>query len=182
MRKGIRYALILTLISTVWTFWKGMAQENSAAVPVHPPLDAYARLTGESHTPSASVPPSQGASSSLPPHWVPSSVAQATRNPFIEVPDVAPPPPVPKPEPKITVQEPPPVHVPPLAYRLVGKVVGVNGLPVLFLQKGELVIEARPGVVLDDGYSVEEVGKNSVSVVHSVSGFHTTLNLPDIPE
>jgi hypothetical protein len=85
--------------------------------------------------------------------------------------EVAPPPPPPQPAP---VQEAP---APPLPYRFIGQMQD-DGKRVLYLGRGEQVVLAHQGDVLEDSYKVVSVGETQVEFEFIQSGLRQTLLIP----
>ena len=85
----------------------------------------------------------------------------------------APPPPKKTAAPPVVIapEPPPPPSPPPMPYRVAGRVLQ-QGVPHIVLAKGDRVFTVRQGDVLDDGYRVDSVSADAVTLVY------TPLNVP----
>jgi hypothetical protein len=89
----------------------------------------------------------------------------------------APPPPRVKPAPKPAVQAPAPKPAPPpMPYRIAGKFVH-DGAPHIVLAKGDSVVTVREGDRLDDGYRVEAIRADHVTLLYLPLGVREKLPL-----
>jgi hypothetical protein len=73
--------------------------------------------------------------------------------------------PPPRPAPAAAAAPPPAPTPPPMPYRVAGGVVH-DGVAHVVLAKGDRVLTVRPGDTLDDGYRVESVGPQGVTLVY----------------
>jgi len=175
MRKGILIPFIFVIFLTVWVYARDETSHKSARSA--PPQQMS--LAGAQHN-NPDIPVPQQRTAVLPERWATPSVKDATRNPFLPLTEKKDPPPIEKPKVEVepVVVKPP---TPPLTYQLVGKLIDGSGMPGLYLQQGDTLIEAKPGLALDDGFSIDTVENNSVSLVYPASGYRTVLTLPEIP-
>ncbi|KPC55339.1 hypothetical protein [Amantichitinum ursilacus] len=175
MRKSLLWSLILTIGASVWTLWSADRASEGLVAPVRRTLKATEPQVLFAHE----APQASAVALAWPAHWAAPEIASAVRNPFDPVAE-----PTPKPTraPIVTVTgaPPPPPAIPAVAYRLVGKMMGADGRPVLYLQRDNQMVEARMGDTLSDGYTVESVGASSVTLIHTPSGTHATLDLPEV--
>lgn len=74
------------------------------------------------------------------------------------------------------VPEPPQAAAPDYSY--LGRLTDPDGKERVFLRRAEKPIEAALGTVLDDGYAVEAVEKESVRLRHSATGLELLIALP----
>ena len=176
MRQSLAWALGLTVLASGWSLWSANQSMQTVVAPARRNLaDASARLGPVSvgaHADAASAPVW------MPPHWAAPVLAKASRNPF----DPArKPTPAPTRPPRVVLTPEPTraPEIPQALYQLVGKMMGPDGKPSLYLQHDNKIIEAHMGDTLSDGYTIEAVSASSVSLVHPASGHHVTLELPE---
>jgi hypothetical protein len=80
-----------------------------------------------------------------------------------------------KPPPPVAAPPPPPTPAaPPMTYRVAGQVV-VGGKAEVLLAKGDRTFTARPGETLEDGFRVERIEPNRVTLVYVPLGTSHTL-------
>jgi Cohesin domain len=65
---------------------------------------------------------------------------------------------------------------PPMPYRVAGKMLH-DGAPQVVLAKGDAVVAAREGETLDDGYRVEAIGRDHVTLLYLPLGVREQLPL-----
>lgn len=176
MRKEILIPFILTVLFSVWVYAKDRASTGAVRIASTQAASVATRYEVEHINSSRS-----GKSAVLPEHWGAIAVKEAARNPFVPVmerKDLPPKPEKPQEKAEPVALKPP---TPPLTYQLVGKLIDGSGMPGLYLQQGDTLVEAKPGLALDDGFSVDTVESNAVSLVYPPSGYRTVLTLPEIP-
>jgi hypothetical protein len=61
-----------------------------------------------------------------------------------------------------------------MPYRLAGKLIEEGGAQVV-LAKGDSVITAREGATLEDGYRIEAIGRDEVTLLYVPLGLRQTL-------
>ncbi len=83
-------------------------------------------------------------------------------------------PPPPKRAPALKVAPPAPT-APPMPYRVAGRVVH-DGVAHVVLAKGDRVLTVREGDTLDDGYRVQSIGSQGVTLVYLPLGVPQTLH------
>jgi hypothetical protein len=66
---------------------------------------------------------------------------------------------------------------PPMAYRIAGKILQ-EGKPQIVLAKADVVVMAREGETLDDGYRVEAIRPDQVTLVYLPLGVRESLPVP----
>lgn len=75
------------------------------------------------------------------------------------------------------VESPPPM--PPLPYRFWGRMSTPEGKELVYLiRKGQRVLAVQPGVLLDDGWRVEAVSHEAVTLSFGGSRLHAQVNIP----
>ena len=100
------------------------------------------------------------------------SLGSARTDPFFLAPPPAPPPlaVTAPPAPVVAVvTPPPPPPAPPFPFEFVGQIAGSKGAPVVFLSKGEQLLEVQGRGDLGDGYEVDELTNEHIVVIHVAS-------------
>ncbi len=85
-----------------------------------------------------------------------------------------PPPPPPKPAP------PPKPTAPPMPYAFMGSYLGEDGRLVIFLTRGDRVITASPGDVLEGTYRVENITAGQLGLIYLPLNIRQTLHVGEV--
>lgn len=167
LRPGIRWVLGLTLCACAWAWWWpatdqrviGLTATQERRPPVNEPVNDT--LLKSLRLPDRLV---RG-------EWPESDEF----DPFVGV--VAPPPP-PRvaPAPIAVVVTPPPP--PRLEARFVGRVVSPDGQDVVYLAWRDLTVSASVGQPAGEGYLVEAIGNDAVTLHHAADGLRIRIAIP----
>jgi hypothetical protein len=152
VKASLRWSLAATLVLSAWALWS----------PAEP-LPVVAPAAERPHVSTAGV----DVSEPLPPSLERQALEPAQRDPFGAVAQAAQPPAAPKPFMLVgPEQPPPPPPPPPLNYRFLGQMQTPEGQRLVYLSKGQDVTPVEVGTRLDEGYVVEAVSAEAVSLRH----------------
>ena len=153
MKAALRWSLAATLVLSAWALW-------SPAEPLPVVAPAANRLPDNSTADAVE-------GESLPLSLERQALEPARRDPFVAVAQAAQPPAAPKPFVLMgPEQPPPPPPPPPLNYRFLGQMQTPEGQRLVYLSKGQDVTPVEVGTRLDEGYVVEAVSAEAVSLRH----------------
>lgn len=163
--RGLRIALIVTLILTVASFavrqWRqSRSSPKSAAELSLPAQDKTAAGSGNS-APATGPAPGPAAAVPQPSTGLRPVVPAASVNPMGSR---SPPPPKPEETAKAEPVPPPPPPLPPPSFRLIGRYADASRLTVFFVQNDQ-VIAVKPGDALPDGFVLKSVRQDGVTVM-----------------
>lgn len=178
MRRGVQYALGVTLALTVFALWRPKAPAVVAVINrnVESRLPVWAEGTGSPQRSPvlARLPSELQVVDSEPARrdvFAPVEVVQKKPPRPVAVVMEAPPPPPPPPAPS----------APPANYRFLGRMVTPSGETLVYLASGVQVIAVRVGERLDSGYVVESVNSDNVLLVYPPLGAKVAIPLPAGP-
>ena len=164
MSRGLRIALIVTIVLTVFSF--GVRKWRQANTDVAAPAESAASAeNGEAANTANTNPPSAQPPASAP-AGLRSEAPAASQNPMAR--RNAPPTPPPA---EAAKETPPPAPTPapepqlaPPSFRLIG--VHTDGKQrTVFFAVADKVIPARPGTELPDGFALKSIKKDGVTVI-----------------
>lgn len=175
MRRSLFWALLGTLAASAATLWVGRQA---------PVLVAAVQRTGaRAELPAPLARALQRAP--LPARLEPQAIEPSQRDPFVPV---LPPQPKPAPAPalppaQVTGPPPPPPlpSAPAVRARFLGRMVTPSGDTLVFLSAGDQTMLAQAGDVLDDGYVVDSVTDQAVTLRYPALDVKVTLPLPPLP-
>lgn len=170
MRPGLRWGLLGTVIlSAVALWWPDAARGPERGPTVLPHL---------SSSPAASATSLRVVG--VPERLPTTSFEPAAFDPFVG----ARPPPPPAPTPVVAVvvpvapQAPPQPVAPPLSYRYLGQMTDPSGLRQVYLAKTDTAILVAVGTRLEEGYVVESIGQDGVSLHYPPLDAHAVIPVP----
>lgn len=175
MRAALRWSLGLTVVVSAFAVWWPRSSPNIiAAAERSPAIHPESRL-GEHD---------REALNRLPVTLPEFSIEPARRDPFAE-----PAPPTAKPpivstvskaqttaaiEPAVPIQP----KAPPSTARYLGAIVNPEGVRIVMLARGDSVVPIEVGTPLGDGYIVQSIGINSVTLIHPQTSSAAEVSIP----
>ena len=187
MNRGLLWSLGGTAAVSAWVLLNPAPSTDAssvnlvAAAPAHVPAESAKAVMPSAETASTLAPIGNGASAAgasavLPRHWPQPNIEPAVRNPFLVTP---PPPPAPKPV-AAPVAAPLPAPPPVSNYRFWGRLAVAGGQKLTYVARGHAGSPAAidVGTRLEDGWSVEAIGDNTIVLVHAVTQQRSTLSIP----
>lgn len=175
MRRSLFWALLATLAASAITLWVGRQA---------PVLVAAVQRSGARVEPR--VPQARAAGlAALPVRLERPLIEPSRRDPFVPVlPPQPKPTPAPAPPPALMTGPPPPPPLPSapaVRARFLGRMVTPSGDTLVFLSAGDKTVLAQAGDLLDDGYVVESVTDQAVTLRYPALDVKVTLPLPPLP-
>jgi hypothetical protein len=179
MRSSLKWTLVATSIASLAAVWLEPGGQGEvpgvvgARVPP-PSSDPY----GNWRTAAAGTAPEAAAASAPLPSRLPDRDMEAGRL-DIFTPVTPPPPPAPPAPPPAPPPPPPPPPAPPqMNWRALGSMVTPEGQRLVWLAKGNDELTVKPGTTLDDGYVVQSIDDQSVTLLYPAIGTVTRIELP----
>ena len=179
MNRGLLWGLGGTAAVSAWVLLNPAPSTGSPGTAVVAAAPAHGRADGTSIPLPPPFPGSTAASTAadtLPEHWPQPNVEPAARNPFVSTP-----PPAPKPAAVALVAAPPPPPPPPVSnYRFWGRMAVGGGQRLTYVARGDSgnPVAIDIGTRLEDGWSVEAIGDNTIVLVHAATQQRSTLSIP----
>lgn len=160
-RKWLRFFAVLTLMATAHAYWR----ESSPAPKIVPERDSTV----------SGVLSATGAPMSV--HKDRIAIETPKFDPFF------PPPPPPLsvvvlPEIAVATQ-PPPIQMP---YQFMGRIGGAQGQPAVYLARGEEILIAEKGRVLEGVFQVDDIAPDRIVMTHVPTGQRAELPIPRAAE
>lgn len=175
MRRSLFWALLGTLAASAATLWVGRQAPVLVAAVQRPGARA------ELPAPQART----VAMAALPVRLERQVIEPSQRDPFVPVLPPQPKPasaPVPPPVQMTGPPPPPPLpSAPAVRARFLGRMVTPAGDTLVFLSAGDKTVLAQAGDVLDDGYVVDSVTDQAVTLRYPALDVKVTLPLPPLP-
>jgi hypothetical protein len=158
-QKALWFAAVSPLVLVGWTAWRDSATSTAPDVAGHRPL------------PLASVAAVAAAVIASRTEAAPRSVfdrdplVEADGDPFAAVSFV---PPAPKAVAVVAPPAPPPARpaAPAFPYRYFGRMVGVDGQQLTYLSRGDTLVPAHAGAVLDTVYRIDAIGDKQIKLTY----------------
>lgn len=171
MRRGLRWALGLTLGLTALAWWTS---------PDNGPVSVVAAIDRASAGPSGPrmpLPPlAEGDVPPLPERLTERHLEPARADIFVRALVQAAPPAAPAPEPPpLPVAEP---AAPPMNYRFLGRMTDPNGREQIYLVHEDRSVAVSPGDTLSDGYLVKSVSAQEIVLTHPPTATEVAISIP----
>lgn len=158
----LRFFAVLTLMATAHAYWL----ESSSSAP----QVVAARIPASSGVPPASS--------------LPASLSE--RRVAIETPQFDPffPPPAPpaRAPVELAVAVPPPPAPIPMPYQFMGRIGGAGGQPAVYLARGDEILVAEKGRVLEGVFQVDDIAPDRIVMTHVPTAQKTELPIPRAAE
>lgn len=177
MRRGLIWALGATAVLSIGSLWTAKTPGIVSAIAprVREHQDALEQIGQSSAKPAERWTP------------LPASLARLEIEPSkrdIFAPVMPPPPPPVKPAPPVQVVVAPPAP-PPQApapdVRFLGKMVSPDGNPLVYLTQGNNPVAVTAGQKLDNGYLVESITSDAVTLLYPLLDQRVRLEVPPAP-
>ena len=180
MRRALIWSLVATSVASLAALWTPRAPGLVAAIDarVNPSLQLAANVQKSSQSSRATAP--------LPANLSPLVVGQAKRDIFIPIQSplsvqVPPAPTAPSTPGAATVAVEPTPQPPPANARYLGAMTGPDGKRLGYLVRGDASIAVSAGQQLDDGYVVEAISPDAVTLLYPPLDARVKLPVPQAP-
>ena len=186
MRRSLVWSLAATGIASLAAIWLS-PQEGTPTVEAAPhpapssnstPTDPYANWKDATSATNATVPSASPQTHAPLPKELPERDIEAGgRDIFTPVQPPAPPAPPPPPPPS-PPPPPPPPQAPPMNWRALGSMVTPAGERLIWLSKGNDELTVKLGTRLDDGFVVQGMDQDAVTLLYPALGTTYRVALP----
>ena len=184
MRRGLFWALAATVLASVAALGTSGSSRLVSAVEtvMRQRPEALGNLTGSNVAHTATV-------TALPADIPVLMLEPAKRDVFVpyQAPSAsaiapsAPAPPAPPPPPSMAAERPASPQAPALNVRYLGAVVTPEGKRLVYLARGDSTLTVIPGQRFDDGYVVESITAEAVTLLYPPLGVRVVVPIPAPP-
>lgn len=179
MRKSLAWALAATIVLSLVAWWTQDRAPALVAAVAPAVQDSVRGLQGGNVSNDADRPAAPPLPAELPAFSLDAATRDilASREAAAPVPAVVarPVPPAP------AAAEPPAPQAPPLQLRYAGSMRAPDGRRIVYLSRDDASFEVAVGDRLDEGYVVETIGEEAISLVYPPLGTKVTVAMPPAP-